>query len=189
MRITSRISESFHQRRNPPNQGVIMSKENAAAGASAEKPISAVEAERERREAIIALCSGNKIDSRVERSGSRTAPLQGKNSVADQILRRDSKSAARRSRPALPISRCRARHAEVQPPARDAHLRYGSPEAEFRARRASNSSARSDLAKQLNRNDSTSILIPAKCCAARSMRRIAISARWRRRPARRAATW
>ncbi len=59
----------------------------AAAGESAEKNITAVEAERQRREAIIALCKANKIDARVEaRWIEEGTPLQGKNSVANQIL-------------------------------------------------------------------------------------------------------
>lgn len=38
----------------------------ATAGTSAEKPVSAIQAEKERREAIQNLCKSNKIDSRVE---------------------------------------------------------------------------------------------------------------------------
>lgn len=59
----------------------------AAAGASAEVKIGAVEAEKERREAIIALSKANKIDSRVEaRWIEDGTPLQGKGGVSAQIL-------------------------------------------------------------------------------------------------------
>jgi len=69
-----------------PATGVIMTTENRGAGEGAEK-INAVDAERERREAIIALCAANKIDSRVEaRWIMDGTPLQGKDSVATQIL-------------------------------------------------------------------------------------------------------
>jgi HK97 family phage major capsid protein/HK97 family phage prohead protease len=56
----------------------------AAAGTSAEVNVTAVQAERERREAIIAMCKSNKIDSRVEaRWIEEGAPLT---KVANEIL-------------------------------------------------------------------------------------------------------
>lgn len=56
----------------------------AAAGTSAEGNVSAVTAERERRDAIIALCKSNKIDSRVEaRWIAEGVPLT---QVANEIL-------------------------------------------------------------------------------------------------------
>jgi HK97 family phage major capsid protein/HK97 family phage prohead protease len=53
---------------NPAAQpkGQTMKVENAAAGAGAENSVSAVDAEKERRQAIINLCKSNKIDARVE---------------------------------------------------------------------------------------------------------------------------
>jgi HK97 family phage major capsid protein len=45
---------------------ITMSDESAAAGANAEQNVSAIQAEKERREAIGNLCKSNKIDSRVE---------------------------------------------------------------------------------------------------------------------------
>jgi HK97 family phage major capsid protein/HK97 family phage prohead protease len=59
----------------------------AAARAASEPKIGAVEAERERREAITALCKANKIDSRVEaRWIEEGTLLQGKSGVSSQIL-------------------------------------------------------------------------------------------------------
>jgi len=78
---------------NPPaasaaNIGVRqMDEPTTAAGANPAVKINAVEAEKERREAIIALCAANKIDSRVEaRWIEDGTPLQGKDSVAAGIL-------------------------------------------------------------------------------------------------------
>jgi HK97 family phage major capsid protein len=116
-----------------------MSKENAAAGASAEKPISAVAAENERREAIIALCKGNKIDSRVE------APVDRRRRAAVDGRRRIARR-ARRARQAeadrgfdLGLSRNETQRYSLFRAMR--HLRYGSVNQEFTREAASSSSA------------------------------------------------
>jgi HK97 family phage major capsid protein/HK97 family phage prohead protease len=59
----------------------------AEAASRAEPKVGAVEAERERRDAITALCKANKIDSRVEaRWIEEGTLLQGKGGVSSQIL-------------------------------------------------------------------------------------------------------
>jgi hypothetical protein len=164
----------------------VMSKENAAAGESAEKPISAVAAENERREAIIALAKGNKIDSRVEaRWIADGVPLS---TVAKELL--DVLEVRGKQKPTaasdLGLSRNETQRYSIFRAMR--HLRYGSVNQEFtreaafetgvlaRARQAARPRA------QLEHPD------PGRG-AVRPIAQDACSAPWRRRRARRAATW
>jgi HK97 family phage major capsid protein len=141
-------------------QETLMSKENAAAGESAEKPITAVAAENERRDAIIALCKGNKLDSRVEaRWIADGTPLS---TVAKELL--DVLEARGKQKPTtaadLGLSRNETQKYSLFRAMR--HLRYGGINAEFTREAAFELECSSALAKQLNRGHSTSVLVPGE---------------------------
>jgi HK97 family phage major capsid protein len=157
--ITSRISESVPS--TPQGKVVIMETPNAAAGASAEK-ISAVEAERERREAIIALCSANKIDARVERQWIEDGiPLQGKNSVADQILRVTEERCKAKPTGAADLALSRSDTQKYSILRAMRVLRWGHLQPKFRDEAGFELECSQQIAKQLGRNDAgTNILIP-----------------------------
>lgn len=164
--VTTTVSTTAQ---NAERSATMTEQVTAAAGASAEVKISAVEAEKQRREAIIALCKSNKIDSRVEAAWiadgvqlTDTVGTDGKvvKGVASHIL--DVVELRGKSRPAvaseLGLSSNETQRYSLFRAIRA--LKFGGQrhvEAAGFEMECSNA-----LAKKLNRQDTTSILVPAE---------------------------
>jgi HK97 family phage major capsid protein len=134
--------------------------ENAAAGENAGKKITAIEAEKERREAIGHLCKSNKIDGRVEaRWIEEGTPL---NQVARELV--DVMEERGKARPALA--------AELGLSASDTKkyslfrairaLKFGAGNPRLMEDAAFEIECSRAVAKQLGRDLTSSILIPAE---------------------------
>jgi HK97 family phage major capsid protein len=167
-KTTTTTEVSTEVREAPPNVSttaqpakvLIVENTNAAAGASAAVTITAVAAENERREAIIALCKGNKIDSRVE--ARWIAEGTTLSTVAKELL--DVLEARGKQKPTaasdLGLSRTETQRYSLFRAMR--HLRYGSINGEFTREAAFELECSAALAKQLNRGHSTSVLVPGE---------------------------
>jgi HK97 family phage major capsid protein/HK97 family phage prohead protease len=139
-----------------------MSEQQAAPGGNGEQPqhIGAVEAERERREAIINLCKSNKIDNRVQSRWIETgAPLTA---VAKEIL--DVMEERGKSAPVanteVGLSRKETQKYSVFRAIRA--LRYGSQDSNFLKDAAFEIECSRQVAKQVDRIGSTGILVPGE---------------------------
>lgn len=147
---------------------------NAAAGNSAEVKITAVEAEKQRREAIVALCKANKIDSRteiqwiqdgvpltdvVDADGKRTAK-----GIASQIL--DVIEERGKAKPLgageVGLSGKETQNYSLFRAIRA--LKFGHHPNHMQAAAFELECSRA-LAKKLGREDTTSILVPAEVLA------------------------
>jgi HK97 family phage major capsid protein/HK97 family phage prohead protease len=133
---------------------------NATAGASAEMSISAVEAEKQRREAIENLCKSNKIDSRVEaRWITEGAPLT---TVAREIL--DVMEERGKQRPAvaaeLGLSKNETQKYSLFRAIRA--LKFGGQNSKFLSEAGFEIECSQAVARKLGRDLTTSILVPAE---------------------------
>lgn len=141
-----------------------MSDENAAAGESADVKKSAIERERERREACEKLGKANRIDARTVAAWiSEGRPLQGKDSVADDILAIHEERG--KSNPTgiaeLGLSQREVNKFSILRAMKV--LRYGHLEPRFREEAAFELDCSKAVAKKLNRDSgATSVLIPTE---------------------------
>lgn len=143
-----------------PQEGIMSETITAAAGASAERKITAVDAEKERRQAISDLAKANRIDSRVEtRWIEDGTPLP---QVANEILSVIEERG--KARPAiaaeLGLSRKETQRYSLFRAIRA--LKFGAQEARFKEEAAFEIECSREVAKKLGRQLSTSILIPAE---------------------------
>lgn len=134
--------------------------EATAAAAAAVVNISAVEAEKERRQAIINLCKANKIDPRVEaRWIADGVPLT---KIASEIL--DVLQERGRERPmvaaALGLSEDETKRYSLFRAIRA--LRFGGIKPQLMQEAAFEIECSRAVAKQLNRGDTSSMLIPSE---------------------------
>jgi len=132
----------------------------APAGASADQNLSAVQAEKERREAIINLCKSNKIDARVERQWIEAgAPLT---QVAREIL--DVMEERGKHKPAtaaeLGLTAAETKRYSLFKAIRA--LKFGSQNQRLVADAGFEVECSRAVAKQLGRELTTSMLIPAE---------------------------
>jgi HK97 family phage major capsid protein/HK97 family phage prohead protease len=133
---------------------------NAAAGASADVKVSAVEAERERRDGIINLCKVNKIDSRVEtRWIAEGTPLSV---VAKELL--DVMEERGKQRPAvaaeLGLSKNETQKYSLFRAIRA--LKFGAQNSKFLSDAGFEIECSQAVARKLGRDLTTSILVPAE---------------------------
>jgi HK97 family phage major capsid protein/HK97 family phage prohead protease len=134
--------------------------ENAPAGNAADKPVSAIQAERERREAIQNLCKSNKIDSRVEQRWIEDgAPLTH---VAKEIL--DVMEERGKQKPSvaaeLGLSASETKQYSIFRAIRA--LKFGNVQPKFLSEAAFESECSRAIATKLGRELTTSILVPAE---------------------------
>lgn len=139
--------------------GIMTEATAAAAGESAER-LSAVEAEKERRQAIINLCKSNRIDARVEaRWIEEGTPLT---TVASEIL--DVMEERGRAKPAgasaIGLSNKEANRYSMFKVIRA--LQYGGKNPRLMEEAAFELECSRGVAKALGRGDTTNILIPGE---------------------------
>jgi HK97 family phage major capsid protein/HK97 family phage prohead protease len=135
-------------------------KDTAAAGASADQKVSAVQAEKERREAIANICKSNKIDSRVEaRWVEEGTPLT---QVAKEVL--DVMEERGKARPAvvseLGLSKKESQRYSLFKAIRALH--YGSKDQSAVAAAAFEIECSKALSDKLNRGGGNTLLVPAE---------------------------
>jgi HK97 family phage major capsid protein/HK97 family phage prohead protease len=141
----------------------MSNQDNAAAGASADQKapnMSAIEAERERREAIVNLCKSNKIDSRVERQWVENGTSLAQ--VAKEIL--DVMEERGKHRPAtateLGLTSAETRRYSLFKAIRA--LKFGAQNPRLVNDAGFEAECSRALAKTLGRELTTSMLIPAE---------------------------
>jgi HK97 family phage prohead protease len=181
------------------NTGVItMPDEKVPAVPSAERKITAVEAETERRTAIQHLAKANRIDARVERQWIEDAvPLTDELGVDGKVVRKGVASQI------LDVAELRGRQQPTAAStlglsARETErfslfkairaLRYGGQRPKLLEEAAYELECSNAVGKKLGRDLTSSILIPGEVLQ-RPLGEEASSAPWRRSPARRVATW
>jgi HK97 family phage major capsid protein/HK97 family phage prohead protease len=138
----------------------VSEEKTAAAGASADVKVSAVEAERERRDGIINLCKVNKIDSRVEtRWIAEGTPLSV---VAKELL--DVMEERGKQRPAvaaeLGLSKNETQKYSLFRAIRA--LKFGGQNSKFLSEAGFEIECSQAVARKLGRDLTTSILVPAE---------------------------
>ena len=138
----------------------VSKEKTAAAGASADVKVSAVEAERERRDGIINLCKVNKIDSRVEtRWIAEGTPLSV---VAKELL--DVMEERGKQRPAvaaeLGLSKNETQKYSLFRAIRA--LKFGGQNSKFLSEAGFEIECSQAVARKLGRDLTTSILVPAE---------------------------
>lgn len=150
-------------------EAIPMTEAEKAAAAAAEAAsraapnVTAVEAEKERREAIIALCAANKIDSRVEAEWiAQGIRLQGKDGVSQQILAVIEERGKTHPTIAtdLGLSRGETKRYSLFRAIRALH--YGARNGKFTEEAAFEIECSHAIAKQLGRGESSSILVPGE---------------------------
>lgn len=140
--------------------GADMSDENRSADNNADKPVTAVTAERERREAILALCKSNKIDERIEsRWITEGTPLT---KIASEIL--DVMEERGKARPAvasaLGLSSGETKRYSLFRAVRALH--YGGRNQKFMEEAAFEIECSRQIGKQLGRSESSNLLVPGE---------------------------
>jgi len=139
---------------------VIMTEETAAAGENADRKITAIEAEQERRKAIANICKANKIDSRIEDRWVQegTALTEVANEVLNVMEERGKARPAIASE--LGLSKSETQRYSLFKAVRALH--YGSKDSRAIESAAFEIECSKALSDKLNRGTGSSLLVPAE---------------------------
>jgi len=166
MRAAEQVKAPSGAEKNPATPVVItvesrkMDEQIIAPGGNGEKPIGAVEAEKERREAIINLCKSNRIDNRVQgRWIEQGTPLTA---VAKEILdvMEERGKLAPVAASEVGLSRKDTQQYSLFRAIRA--LRFGSSDPKYMDAAKFEIECSRQVAKQIGREGSTGILVPGE---------------------------